>query len=208
MFRDDKGQPGKAPDGLSARTGSPTLKRLFDIVVAAAALVVFAIPMVAVAVVVFLSDRGPIFFRQTRVGLNCVPFLMFKFRSMVLDADQLGGYATTTGDSRITPVGRLIRRTSLDELPQLFNVLRGDMSIVGPRPDVPEQRPLYAPEQWRARHSVRPGITGLAQAVARSAASADTRTQLDLQYVESASVIFDLKIILMTIRRLGARIGN
>ncbi|WOK35096.1 sugar transferase [Sphingomonas sp. C3-2] len=183
-------------------------KRAFDLILASVALAMLSVPMLVVMLAIYLSDRGPVFYRQIRVGRNCQPFGMLKFRSMVINADKVGGYATASGDPRITSIGRFIRRTSLDELPQLLNVLQGNMSIVGPRPDVPAQETLYTPDQWRARHRVRPGITGLAQAVARSTASAEERTALDLAYVQTASVFFDLKIILMTVRQLIARTGN
>ncbi|MBN2974453.1 sugar transferase [Roseomonas aeriglobus] len=183
-------------------------KRALDVLLAAAALVALAIPMGLVAFAVRRHDGGPALYRQIRVGRGCRTFRMFKFRSMVIDADRVGGYATATGDARITPIGRFIRRTSLDELPQLLNVLRGDMSIVGPRPDVPAQEHLYAPDEWRLRHSVRPGITGLAQAVSRSVATAEARKELDLSYAREASVALDLKIILMTVRQLTGKTGN
>lgn len=187
---------------------SMSAKRAFDLILASVALAMLSVPMLVVMLAIYLSDRGPVFYRQIRVGRNCQPFGMLKFRSMVINADKVGGYATASGDPRITSIGRFIRRTSLDELPQLLNVLQGNMSIVGPRPDVPAQETLYTPDQWRARHRVRPGITGLAQAVARSTASAEERTALDLAYVQTASVFFDLKIILMTVRQLIARTGN
>jgi lipopolysaccharide/colanic/teichoic acid biosynthesis glycosyltransferase len=184
------------------------MKRAFDICVAALALAVFAVPMVIIAAAIWAHDGGGALFRQTRVGRGTVPFQMLKFRSMVMNADKLGGYATETGDPRITKIGRFIRRTSLDELPQLLNVLRGDMSIVGPRPDVPAQESLYQPDEWSIRHAVRPGLTGLAQATQRSVATPQDRLRLDLQYVRSASVPLDIKIIFMTIRQVVARTGN
>ena len=185
-----------------------TLKRVFDIVAASVALALLALPMTIVGIAVRTYDGGSIFYRQVRVGRGGRPFEILKFRSMVTNADKVGGYSTIPNDARITPVGRFIRRTSLDELPQLFNVLRGDMSIVGPRPDVPAQHATYTPEQWELRHVVRPGITGLAQAVARSAATPQERTELDLTYVRTASLAFDLKIILMTVRHLLAGASN
>lgn len=183
-------------------------KRLFDVVASAAALVVLAVPMAVVAIAIWRHDGGPVLFWQIRVGRAGRSFRMAKFRSMVTDAERVGGFATVTGDPRVTVVGRFIRRTSLDELPQLLNVLRGDMSIVGPRPDVPAQQPLYTADAWDRRHRVRPGLTGLAQAVARSTATADERTALDLKYVRSASLLMDMKIILMTISQLMARTSN
>lgn len=184
------------------------LKRLFDLAAAAAALILLSPVMLAVALAVYLHDRGPVLFRQMRVGRGGVPFPMYKFRSMVVDAERRGGFSTAAGDSRITPVGRLIRRTSLDELPQLFNVLLGHMSVVGPRPDVPAQQSLYTAQQWQARCSVRPGITGLAQATRRSDATPEQRTALDLEYARQASLGLDIKIIGMTIRQVLTKGGN
>ncbi len=183
-------------------------KRAMDITIAAPALLVLTVPMLVVALAIRLHDGGPALYRQTRVGRNCRPFGMMKFRSMVVDAESVGGYATTTNDVRITPVGRFIRRTSLDELPQLFNVLLGEMSIVGPRPDVPAQECHYSSAQWQMRHTLRPGITGLAQAVSRSVASAKVRTELDLAYIRDFSLILDLKIIFMTFAQLLKKNSN
>lgn len=184
------------------------MKRLFDIVLAGVACCMFAIPMLVIAIVIRASDGGPALFRQTRIGRGGAPFEILKFRSMVVNAERLGSHRTTNGDPRITPVGGFLRRTSLDELPQLINVLKGDMSIVGPRPDVPSQESEYDPADWQMRHSVRPGITGLAQALKRSTATPEERTEIDLRYVRSASILLDLRIILMTARQLVARTGN
>lgn len=184
------------------------MKRGFDFLAAGIALLVLCPVMLAVALAVYLSDRGPVLFRQVRVGLGGTPFGMYKFRSMVRDAESRGGFSTADGDPRITRVGRFIRRTSLDELPQLFNVLKGDMSVVGPRPDVPAQEALYLPAQWRLRCAVRPGITGLAQATRRSAATPEQRTELDLHYAREAGMALDLKIIAMTVRQVFTKGGN
>jgi lipopolysaccharide/colanic/teichoic acid biosynthesis glycosyltransferase len=133
---------------------------------------------------------------------------MWKFRSMVINAESLGGYSTADRDPRITPIGRFIRKTSLDELPQLLNVLFGEMSIVGPRPDVPAQRSLYTEEEWMVRHSVRPGITGLAQSTLRSEATTEQRKAMDLEYAKNVSFALDVRIILMTIRQVVFKGGN
>ena len=135
-------------------------------------------------------------------------FRIFKFRSMVKNADSIGSFQTLDHDSRITRVGIFLRKNSLDELPQLINVLIGDMSIVGPRPDVPQQRELYTDKEWKKRTSVRPGITGLAQAKLRSAATPDQRKMLDLEYVDNLSVMQDFKIILLTILQVIFKGGN
>ena len=178
------------------------MKRLFDLLVSFGLLVVFGPLMLGLAAWVALTSPGGALFRQTRIGRGCQPFTIYKFRSMVKDADQKGSFRTNAGDTRITPVGRILRKTSLDELPQLLNVLKGEMSLVGPRPDTPGQEGDYAPEDWVRRHRVRPGITGLAQAKARQAATPEERLRLDLEYVERASVGLDVKILLMTVKQV------
>jgi lipopolysaccharide/colanic/teichoic acid biosynthesis glycosyltransferase len=127
---------------------------------------------------------------------------------MVKDAAGIGPYSTGRDDPRITHVGRFLRRSSIDELPQLLNVLRGDMSLVGPRPDVPAQQALYRPDDWALRCSVRPGITGLAQAALRSEATPEQRLALDLDYARNHGLLRDLQILAMTLRRLGGRGSN
>lgn len=184
------------------------MKRAADVVLAALALLLLAPVMAVVALAVALDSGGPVLFRQQRVGLHGRPFQMLKFRSMVRDAAARGPYHTAAGDSRITRVGRFLRRTSLDELPQLVNVLRGDMSLVGPRPDVPAQEALYTPAEWRERCSVRPGITGLAQALLRSQATHGQRLELDLRYVRECSLALDLRILGWTLQRLSGRGAN
>ncbi len=175
------------------------MKRIFDIVISLFLLGILVVPMVLIGAVIFLNDRGPVFYRQVRVGKGCVPFAMLKFRTMVVNADKIGGYQTDVGDKRITRIGGILRKTSLDEVPQVLNVLWGDMSLVGPRPDVPAQESLYAPEDWRLRHTVRPGITGLAQASGRSNMDFETRTGYDLDYARRASLWLDLKIMWQTV---------
>ncbi len=183
-------------------------KRLFDIVVSLAALLALSPVLAATALAVMLESGLPVLFRQVRVGQGGREFGMYKFRSMVKNAAAIGPYHTRADDPRITRVGRFIRRTSLDELPQLFNVLLGDMSLVGPRPDVPAQRALYAPADWDTRCSVRPGITGLAQAKLRSAATESQRLALDLQYVREHGLWLDLRIVVWTLGRLTGRGSN
>jgi lipopolysaccharide/colanic/teichoic acid biosynthesis glycosyltransferase len=184
------------------------MKRLVDIVLSVFTILAMAPLLAAVALAVRLQDGGPSLFGQIRVGQHGREFRMWKFRSMVVDAPRLGGYSTADGDPRITPIGRFIRRSSIDELPQVFNVLLGDMSIVGPRPDVPAQRALYADADWQLRHQVRPGITGLAQATLRSEATADQRKELDLRYAREAGLWLDLRIIAMTFRQIFFKGGN
>ena len=184
------------------------LKRAFDILVSILALLVLS-PLFALAALAITLESGrPVLFRQTRVGLRGREFSMLKFRSMVHDAAKIGPYYTEDNDPRVTRVGRFIRRSSIDELPQLINVLRGDMSLVGPRPDVPAQRSLYTQEQWALRCSVRPGITGLAQALLRSSGTEGQRLALDLRYARESSLWLDLKIMVRTVWTLAAGHSN
>ena len=184
------------------------MKRAMDIVLAMAALLALAPLLLGAALAIALETGLPVLFRQTRVGLNGREFGMYKLRSMVKNAAQVGPYFTTDNDPRITRVGRFVRRTSIDELPQLINVLKGEMSLVGPRPDVPAQRSLYTPVDWAQRCSVRPGITGLAQALYRSDSTEAQRLEADLRYTRDASLWLDLKICWWTLRRLGGQGAN
>ncbi|WP_299765522.1 sugar transferase [Ramlibacter sp.] len=179
-----------------------------DVVLACLALALLAPLLLLVALAIALDGGLPVLFRQQRMGLGGRPFRIYKFRSMVKDAAAVGSYQTAQGDSRITLVGRFIRRTSLDELPQLLNVVKGDMSLVGPRPDLPQQQALYAPADWRLRCSVRPGITGLAQALLRSAATPQQRLELDLRYAREHSLSLDARILFWTLGRLSGRGAN
>lgn len=184
------------------------MKRIFDIFVASIALILLAPIILIAALWVKRDDPGPAFYRQQRVGRGGALFGMLKLRSMVMDADKIGGYSTAEGDPRITKSGRFLRRTSIDELPQLINVLSGEMSLVGPRPDVPAQEKLYSPEDWAKRLSVRPGLTGPAQARLRSAATYEQRLALDLDYADNASLLLDIKILFETVFSLLSRKTN
>jgi lipopolysaccharide/colanic/teichoic acid biosynthesis glycosyltransferase len=184
------------------------MKRVLDVLVAAAALIVLSPVLALVALAIVLETGLPVLFRQVRIGLGGREFGMYKFRSMVRNAAAVGPYYTSAADPRITRVGAFIRRTSLDELPQLFNVLAGDMSLVGPRPDVPAQRSLYTSEDWAQRCSVRPGITGLAQATLRSQATPEQRLALDLRYAREHSLWLDLRILAWTVGRLTGKGAN
>jgi lipopolysaccharide/colanic/teichoic acid biosynthesis glycosyltransferase len=184
------------------------MKRLIDIALSIFILLaVFPVLLLAGFLVIFESGL-PVLFKHERIGLHGQPFGMFKFRSMVKNAASIGPYFTAGDDPRITHVGRILRRTSIDELPQLINVLLGDMSLVGPRPDVAAQRALYTDAAWVERCSVRPGITGLAQAVQRSEGTQESRLALDLQYVREQSLWFDLKIMWLTLGRLSGKGSN
>jgi len=175
-------------------------RRAFDVVVAAAALGA-ASPFLLVAILAIrLESRGGAFYRQRRVGKDGRQFDVLKLRTMVTGAEQMGaGLAVSEGDTRITRVGRLLRRTSLDEVPNLVNVLRGDMAIVGPRPTVPVQVDRYT-ERQRGRLKVKPGITGWAQVNGRTELPWDERIELDLWYIEHRSWRLDLQILWRTMR--------
>jgi Undecaprenyl-phosphate glucose phosphotransferase len=177
-------------------------KRAVDLLIASAALLVFSPLMVLIALLVKCTSRGPILFRQERVSFDGSRFVIFKFRTMYIDAEASGPGWTKPGDDRVTGIGRVLRSTSLDELPQLFNVLRGDMSIVGPRPE----RPVFIKEfrarvpRYMLRHKVPAGITGWAQVHGwRGDTSIDKRIEFDLYYIENWSLFLDLKIVCMTL---------
>jgi lipopolysaccharide/colanic/teichoic acid biosynthesis glycosyltransferase len=184
------------------------IKRCFDILASLVALLLLSPVLLGTALAVAVESGFPVLFRQTRVGRHGRTFGMLKFRSMVKNAASIGPYFTSANDPRITRVGRFIRRTSLDELPQLLNVLQGDMSLVGPRPDVPAQQCLYSEADWAQRCSVRPGITGLAQALYRSDSTEAQRLEADLRYTREASLWLDLKICWWTVMRLSGKGAN
>lgn len=180
------------------------MKRFFDIIVSASALV-FISPMIVVIAFLVKSRLGtPILFCQVRPGLHGKLFKIVKFRTM-RDANDTEGNLLPD-DQRMTPFGRFLRSTSLDELPGLWNVLKGDMSLVGPRPLLVEYLPLYNTDQTR-RHNVRPGITGWAQVNGRNAISWEEKFQLDVWYVDNQSFILDLKILVLTVKKVFVRDG-
>lgn len=179
-------------------------KRLFDITLSVLALVVLALPMLVLAGLVARKLGQPVLFRQTRPGRNGRLFQMVKFRSMT-DARDASGALLPDAD-RLTPFGAALRRSSLDELPGLWNVLRGDMSLVGPRPLLPEYLPLYSAHHAR-RHDVRPGITGWAQINGRNALAWDDRLNLDVWYVDNRSLRLDLLILWRTVAKVLHRDG-
>lgn len=183
--------------------GSAFWKRAVDVAGAAAGLVLLSPVLAAVAVAVRMEGR-PVLFRQERPGLGGRPFMMYKFRTMRGEFDSAGH--PVPDEHRITRLGRVLRATSLDELPELINVLRGDMSLVGPRPLLMEYLPYYSPEQAR-RHDVRPGITGWAQVNGRNAITWEEKFRLDVWYVENRSLPLDLKILFLTVSRVLRRHG-
>ena len=160
-----------------------------------------------VALLIVLDNRGRVFYRQTRIGQAGRPYQIFKFRTMVAHADKLGPALTATGDTRITRIGRLLRRMSIDEIPQLINVLRGEMSIVGPRPEIPEIVRTYTKAQFKALQ-VRPGITGLTQVNGRDDLPLPEKLVLDARYVDTLSPGMDLAILLKTIPAIISGKGN
>ena len=168
------------------------MKRSFDAVVAAAGLAILSLPMLAIALAVRLRLGRPVFFMQLRPGRHGVPFRLIKFRTMDEAYDAKG--ELLPDEERLTRLGRFLRATSMDELPELWNVLRGDMSLVGPRPLLIEYLPLYTPEQAR-RHEVRPGLTGWAQVNGRNAITWEEKFAFDVWYVDHRSFLLDLKIL-------------
>jgi lipopolysaccharide/colanic/teichoic acid biosynthesis glycosyltransferase len=179
------------------------IRRAIDVVVAGLVLAL-ASPFLAVAAIaIALESRGGAIYRQRRVGRDGAEFDVLKLRTMVAGAERMGaGLWVDAGDSRITRVGTLLRRTSLDELPNLWNVLRGEMSLIGPRPTVPEQVAVYT-ERQRGRLAIRPGITGWAQVNGRAALPWGQRIELDLYYIEHRSLALDLRIIARTLPMLA-----
>lgn len=162
-------------------------------------------PVMAItALLVRLTMGKPVLFRQVRPGLHGKPFILYKFRTMTDERDEQGNLLPD--EQRLTRLGRFLRRTSLDELPELWNVLKGDMSLVGPRPLLMEYLPLYTPEQFR-RHEVKPGITGWAQVNGRNAITWEEKFKLDTWYVDNLSFWFDIKIIFMTVWKIIKREG-
>ena len=183
------------------------LKRLLDFTASLAGLICLLPLFILVVVAIKLDDRGPVFFRQERVGLEGRPFLIFKFRTMIVNAEKVGaGVFVEKNDARITRVGKFLRHTSLDELPQLINIFRGDMSLVGPRPTLSYQVDKYDDRQ-RRRLKAKPGVTGWAQVNGRSALTWPERIELDLWYIDNWSLYLDLKILAKTFRVVAER-GN
>jgi lipopolysaccharide/colanic/teichoic acid biosynthesis glycosyltransferase len=185
----------------------PNASRALDLLVASLALALASPLLALAAILIKLESRGPVFYRQRRVGRGGEPFELWKLRTMVPGAESMGaGIYVVEGDPRITRTGRLLRRLSLDELPNLINVLRGEMAIVGPRPTVQEQVDRYNDRQ-RRRLEVKPGITGWAQVTGRTSLPWPERIELDVWYVEHRSLRLDLRILARTIRMLATGHG-
>ena len=177
-------------------------KRFYDILFALLALVPFGLLFIVFAPIIYFTDKGPVFYKGVRLGKNGQGFKMFKFRSMKVDAPDLRNEDGTTynssSDSRVTAIGRLLRKTSLDEVPQILNILKGDMSWIGPRPDLMEAMEKMTDGQ-KGKLKVLPGITGYSQVYYRNASSLEQRFNGDLYYAEHLSFFLDLKLILMTV---------
>jgi sugar transferase EpsL len=195
--------PGSRGRSVTA-SASMKWKRAFDLLVSSIGLVVFSPLLVAVAICILASMGRPIVFRQVRPGLRGEPFTLYKFRTMSEARDESGNLLAN--DSRLTALGMFLRSSSLDELPELWNVLTGDMSMVGPRPLLMEYLELYTPEQMR-RHDLRPGITGWAQVNGRNTASWEDRFLMDVWYVDNCTLWLDMKILVMTIWKVLMRKG-
>lgn len=193
------------------------LRRAFDIALAIPGLAFFVVTYPVIALAIKLDSRGPVIYKQTRVGLRGRRFTIYKYRTMSheghkpyetpkLDYEHFRTFVFITPTSRLTRVGRFLRATSLDELPNFWNVLRGDMSIVGPRPEIPELVEQYPPEYHR-RHEVKPGITGLAQINGRADLTYEETMKYDIEYIEKRSLALDLSIIAKTFTAVVSRKG-
>lgn len=185
------------------------LKRSGDLLLASLGTIILSPLLLVIAASIKATSKGPVIFRQDRLGKDGEEFSILKFRTMILNAEQIGDglFVKTETDSRITGIGKFLRVTSLDELPQLLNVIIGDMSLVGPRPPVPHHPHTY--EEYddfqKKRFTMRPGITGLAQITVRNAVPWDERIPIDVQYVERFNILLDAKIILKTLLKVFAR---
>lgn len=183
------------------------IKRWFDILVSAIALFVLCPILVVIGIIIKLTSKGPVFFKQKRLGRNGEVFEIFKFRTMVVNAEYMGEglRVSSEKDPRITTIGRMLRATSLDEVPNLINVILGSMSLVGPRPPVtyhPYDGYENYPEWAKKRFEMRPGITGLAQATVRNSATWEERIKIDNEYIDNFNLWMDIKVLLLTVKRV------
>ncbi|UCZ52955.1 sugar transferase [Bacillus shivajii] len=191
------------------RTLNLFLKRTIDILGSLIGVIIISPILIIIALSIKLTSKGPVFFKQKRIGKNGTVFKILKFRTMVVNAEQIGSglFVKTENDNRITKIGKLLRATSLDELPQLWNVVIGDMSLVGPRPPVPHHPYKYADysDFQRKRFEMKPGMTGLTQVTVRNSVSWDERIPVDVEYVEKFNIWLDIKILFKTIQKLFKR---
>lgn len=171
-------------------------KRVIDFFLACILLILAAIPMLVVAIAIKIEDKGPVIYKSKRMGKGCKPFNTYKFRSMKTNRKELDG--KLSHEQMVTKVGKFIRKTSLDELPQLFNILKGDMSFIGPRPWIPEYYEWFTDEQ-KKRSAVLPGISGLAQVKGRNGINVFKKIEYDLEYVEKMSLCLDIKLVFETV---------
>lgn len=183
------------------------LKRIMDILGSTIGLILLAIPFLIIAIKIKRDSPGPVFFKQERLGKDGVPFYIIKFRTMVVNAEHIGTGLKVKDDTddRITKTGHFLRKTSLDELPQLINVWKGDMSLVGPRPPVtyhPYEGFENYPDEMKKRFDMRPGMTGLAQVEVRNSVSWDERIVYDVRYVEQFSIVLDIQLLLKTVKKV------
>ena len=176
------------------------LKRPIDFFMSGVALVILSPVFLVIALIIKMTSPGSVFFRQERLGLGEKPFMILKFRSMRSDSESTGPQFTKANDNRITGIGKIIRKTSLDEIPQLINIIRGEMSLIGPRPYVGFELVEVSQANRQRRASIRPGVSGLAQVSGRSQLSQSAAIEYDLEYVEKCNLLFDLNIILKTIQ--------
>lgn len=195
------------PDGSGETTFEAQLKRLFDIFAALAGLIILTIPILIVTLAVKLTSRGPAFYWSDRVGRNNQIFRMPKFRSMRTDTPQVATHLLDNPDVYLTPIGSFLRKTSLDELPQLWCILTGEMSLVGPRPALFNQHDLVALRTEKNVHTLLPGLTGWAQINGRDELSIPEKVRLDEEYLHRKSFAFDLQILFMTVFRVATRYG-
>jgi lipopolysaccharide/colanic/teichoic acid biosynthesis glycosyltransferase len=182
------------------------LKRGLDIIISLSALIILCPALFFIVIAIKVNSKGPAIFKQKRAGKNSNSFVFYKFRTMTIDTDPFGPSPKTGRDPRLTKIGRILREYSLDELPQLFNILKGDMSVVGPRPLYLSQIPEWSKRQ-KKRLLAKPGLTGLAQISGRGELTREEKLELDVKYVETASLSADMKIILATIAYVFRRKG-
>ena len=182
------------------------LKRGFDIIISLSAFIILSPVLLLIIIAIKVGSKGPAIFKQQRAGKNGNPFVFYKFRTMKHDVDPFGPSPKSGKDPRLTKIGRILREYSLDELPQLFNILRGDMSVVGPRPLYLSQIPEWN-ERQKKRLLVKPGLTGLAQISGRGEITLEEKLELDVKYVETASFLADVRILLVTIAHVFSRKG-
>lgn len=175
------------------------MKRLFDIIFSIVAIVILALPMAVIAIIILATDGRPVVFRQERVGLGNKTFRIRKFRSMKVGTKNVATKDLKNSDDCITPIGKVLRKTSLDELPQLINILEGTMSFVGPRPLIPQEEHIRKMRAEKNVYSVRPGVTGLAQVNGRDLVTEEQKVNWDAEYVQNRSMLLDIKIMFKTV---------